>query len=65
VRNDYNSKIKITNQSLTDRQRFGIVGHRDNGQGDMAIFLNDKIDPDTIVIVSKNYSPSFGNQISS
>lgn len=45
--------------NLTERQLFGIVGNKTigNGGGKYPLFVNDKINPDSIIIISNRFIP--------
>ena len=50
---------KYQDPNLTERQLFGIVGNKTigNGGGKYPLFVNDKINPDSIVIISNRFVP--------
>ncbi|MFA7220581.1 MAG: hypothetical protein WC119_08830 [Synergistaceae bacterium] len=51
----YRNESRISYPSLMERKNFGIVAFRDSVGGKMGVFLNENIDPDTIVIISKSF----------
>lgn len=59
----YRNENKISYPSLMERKNFGIVAFRNGAGGKMGVFLNENIDPDTIVIISKSFNSLNKNDV--